>query len=263
MISLVIPTYRNQKYLDICLRSAIENQYYKNEIIVVVDGHMEESEEVLNKWKDSIHILDLVENQGMQQALNLGVYNANNSTICIINDDNVLAKDWDLEIERVFVPEKVMTVNQIEPNGPSIFKFKIYNFGKNVDEFDYEKFIKEEPNYRENNITPDGGIFPFVISKKNYMKVGGFDTLYSSPFVCDWDFFLKLQLCDIEFYRTHSLNFYHFGSVATKKNDEKERFTKSEQIARSTYQYKWGMNPMIYDNNLHGPKGEKVKGVQY
>ena len=263
MISLVIPTYRNPKCLDICLRSAIENQVNKNEIVVVVDGYREESEEVLQRWKDDIKILDLGQNQGMQQALNLGVYNSTNSTICIINDDNVLCKDWDVEIDKVFYPKRVMTINQIEPKGPSIFNFKIHDFGKNVDEFDYERFIKEEPNYREDNLSADGGIFPFVISKKNYMKVGGFDTLYDSPFVCDWDFFLKLQLCDTVFYRTHNLNFYHFGSVATKKNDEKERFSKSEQVARSTYEYKWGMKPNLYQNNLHGPKGQSIKGVDY
>ena len=37
-ISLLIPTYRNPEYLDICLKSAIDNQVNKNEIIVAIDG---------------------------------------------------------------------------------------------------------------------------------------------------------------------------------------------------------------------------------
>ena len=52
MISLIIPTYRNPKYLDICLKSAVEGQINpkgKNEIIVVVDGFVEESKDVLKK----------------------------------------------------------------------------------------------------------------------------------------------------------------------------------------------------------------------
>ena len=32
MISIIIPTYRNPEYLDICLKSAIEQQHNKNEI---------------------------------------------------------------------------------------------------------------------------------------------------------------------------------------------------------------------------------------
>ena len=36
MISLIIPSYRNAEYLDICLQSAIEQQENKNEIIVAI-----------------------------------------------------------------------------------------------------------------------------------------------------------------------------------------------------------------------------------
>ena len=63
-ISIIIPTYRNPEYLDICLKSAIEQQSNENEIIVAVDGFIEESQEVLDKYKDNIKVLDLGENQG-------------------------------------------------------------------------------------------------------------------------------------------------------------------------------------------------------
>ena len=33
MISVIIPTYRNPEYLDLCLKSAIDQQDNKNEII--------------------------------------------------------------------------------------------------------------------------------------------------------------------------------------------------------------------------------------
>jgi len=49
MISLIIPTYRNPEFLDICLRSALEGQDNKNEIIVIVDGFVEESKHILNR----------------------------------------------------------------------------------------------------------------------------------------------------------------------------------------------------------------------
>ena len=97
MISLIIPTYRNPKYLDTCLKSAVAGQINKdkNEIIVVVDGFVEESKEVLEKYKGEIQVLPLEHNQGMQMALNLGVMNATNERIMIINDDNVLCVGWD------------------------------------------------------------------------------------------------------------------------------------------------------------------------
>lgn len=262
-ISLIIPTYRNPDYLDICLKSAVEHQSNKNEIIVVVDGFTNESQWVLDKYKNEIVILDLVENQGMQTALNLAVMNASNEVICIINDDNVLCKDWDTVIERDFDLNKVMTIEQIEPIGPSIFGFHIKDFGKKPSEFRYEEYINYEPTIRQNLFTKDGGIFPFVISKKNYMIVGGFDTLYQSPFICDWDFFLKLDLNNIEFYKTHNLHFYHFGSASTKNGKEGDKFRNTEHPAAQMFYYKWGIPPQLFENNSHRPKGNYIKGIKF
>lgn len=263
MISLIIPTYRNPDYLDICLESAIENQVNQNEIIVAVDGYIEESQHVLDKYKQYIQVLDLGVNQGMQMALNLAVMNANNECIVIINDDNVLCKNWDVIIKDQTKPGFVFTINQIEPTGPGIFNFPVKDLGKTPKEFKYEEFLEYEQTIRKDQLTLDGGIFPFVISKKDYMIVGGFDTLYDSPFICDWDFFLKLDLNGIQFYRMNNIHFYHFGSAATKNGKEGDKFKQTESPAAQTFIYKWGINPQLFENNSHRPKGYKVKGINF
>ena len=113
-------------------------------------------------------------------------------------------------------------------------------------------------------MTPDGGIFPFAMWKKDYMIVGGFDTLYQSPFICDWDFFLKLDLNGLVLNRTHGGHFYHFGSTATKNGKESEKFKASEGPAAEIFMYKWGIPPRIYENLSHNPKDSKVvKGIKY
>jgi glycosyltransferase involved in cell wall biosynthesis len=263
MISLIIPTYRSPEYLNICLRSAIENQINKNEIIVAVDGFIEESQYILDKYKDYIQILDLGENQGMQTALNLAVMNATNECIVIINDDNVLCKNWDIEIEKQFQEGYVFTINQIEPTGPGIFDFPVKDLGRCPQEFKYEEFLEYELTIRRESLTPDGGIFPFIISKKDYMIVGGFDTLYQSPFICDWDFFLKLDLNKIQFRRINNIHFYHFGSAATKNSKEGDKFKATEHPAAQLFVYKWGISPQLFENNSHRPKGNFIKGIQF
>tara|TARA_R110002167_G_scaffold22322_6_gene80110 strand:+ start:2819 stop:3619 length:801 start_codon:yes stop_codon:yes gene_type:complete len=265
MISLIIPTYRNPDYLDICLKSAIEQQTNKNQILVAVDGYIEESKSVLLKYKDDIETLDLGQNQGMQTALNLAVMNANNEKICIINDDNVLCKGWDEIIENQLNEKQVLTINQIEPTGPGIFNFFVKDFGRNPKEFKYDEFIKYDLELRDKDIlTRDGGIFPFAMYKKDYMIVGGFDTMYQSPFICDWDFFLKLDLNGISFYRTHAGHFYHFGSTATKNGKEGDKFKATEGPAAEIFMYKWGIPPRLFKNLSHNPKDNKVvKGIKY
>jgi glycosyltransferase involved in cell wall biosynthesis len=235
----------------------------KNEIIVILDGFKEESEHIVKKYSDNISFLPLEQNQGMQTALNLGVYNANNGTIVIINDDNVLCKDWDKTIEEELEYNHVLTINQIEPF-KGIFGFPAKDFGTHPNKFDYEGFKEYEPTIRNDVETPDGGIFPFAMSKKDYMIVGGFDTLYKSPFICDWDFFLKLDLNGLKFSRTSKAHFYHFVSMATKKGKNKEEMSASENPAAQTFMYKWGMSPRLFENNSHSPKdGSIIKGVEY
>ena len=57
MISVVIPSYRSPKYLDICLYSLFEGQRNENEVIVVIDGFVDESQWVIDKWKDRVVFL--------------------------------------------------------------------------------------------------------------------------------------------------------------------------------------------------------------
>ena len=99
MISVIIPTYREPEVLDLCLKSCIEGQTNRNEIIVVVDGYYEENKHVLDKYKGDISILELKTNQGLSRATNLGVYNASNDLILIVNDDNVFPMEWDTRLE--------------------------------------------------------------------------------------------------------------------------------------------------------------------
>lgn len=254
-VTLIIPTYRNPKYLDLCLKSAIENcDSNQNHILVIVDGFLEESQSVLDKYP-GIRYIDLEVNRGMQYALNIGVMQAETEYVFIINDDNVLPMHWDTRLLdeintlqfRSDVPcvNWVLTINQVEPVGPSMFDFVIEDFGRTVDTFAYTGWLSAEQSLSDHQLfTPmTGHIFPFAIQKKHYLAVGGFDTFYNSPNICDWDFFLKLELLDFVFPRTKALHLYHFGSVSTKKNAESHQFKAREAQAFSEYQFKWGTMP--------------------
>ena len=255
MISVIIPTYRNPKYLDLCLKSLVDGQTNENQIIVILDGYAEESLSVLNQYKN-IEVLDLESNKGMQTAINMGVWNATSEKILVINDDNVFPPEWDLRIEAHYHPNTIITINQIEPTGPGMFNFPVIDCGHTVETFDMDKFIQAEKETSKNLMTKDGNIFPFLINKKWFMAVGGFDTFYNSPNLCDWDLFAKLELIDmIGHARIHNVHLYHFGSVATKKNAESIKFREREQFAAQQFYYKWKFPPYNGENNSKVPRG--------
>ena len=236
MISIIIPTYKSPEMLDLCLKSAIEGQVNKNQIIVVVDGFYDINKEVLEKYAKSIDILTLDDNVGLCRATNLGVYNAKYELILIVNDDNVFPLGWDVELLKDYVPNAVISPNQIEPT-PSMFKqFHIRDCGRDVKTFSLENYWKYEEPLR--GLFPDetGSTLPIFMSKVDYLRVGGWDENYEQGMVADWDFFLKCQLSGLKMLRTYNAHFYHFASVSV--NGEKRR--NAEVQGHEYAKYKWG-----------------------
>ena len=177
-ISTIIPTYKSPEALDLCLRSAIEGQQNKNQIIVVVDGFYDLNKEVLEKWSQHIDILNLEENVGLCRGTNLGVYNSQYDKILIVNDDNLFPRNWDIDLLNSYEENSVISPNQIEPI-PSIFKqFKIKNLGRDPKTFDLETFwdYASKTSFELNE--ESGSTLPIFMNKYDYLKVGGWDENY-------------------------------------------------------------------------------------
>ena len=111
-ISVIIPTYKEPSYLDLCLQSAITNQDNENEFIVVIDGFPELNLPIVEKYKNkNVNILTFETNRGLQEALNHGVINATNEKILLINDDNVFPISWDTRLEEEYQENYVISPN--------------------------------------------------------------------------------------------------------------------------------------------------------
>lgn len=242
MISVVIPTYKAPDALDLCLRSAIEGQNDKNQIIVVVDGYYDLNKEVLEKYSEHIDILNLEQNVGTCRGTNLGVFNAQHNLILIINDDNVFPYQWDTTLESIYTPNSVIAPNQIEPY-PSMFKqFNIKDLGRDPKTFDLKAFWEYEKNISNKKIEKTGSTFPIFINKYDFLKVGGFDESYPSPsgFVADWELFMKCEMNGMEMLRTYASHFYHFVSVSAKSEEQQVKSKQYEENCHEYFHYKWG-----------------------
>lgn len=238
MISVIIPTYKEPEHLDLCLRSAFEGQFNDNEIIVVVDGFMELNKPVLDKYPDT-KILDLGSNQGLPVATNWGVYNATHDYILVVNDDNVFSKGWDEDLEPFLKKGRVVSFNQIEPK-PSFFKqFHVKDLGKTPSEFNLTEFWEYESKLPKSSDNT-GSTLPFAMYKYDYLAIGGWDVMYPSPHVVDWDFFLKCEYFGMEMQRIYT-HFYHFASVATRSTPEQSEIAdQKERLAHKFFINKWG-----------------------
>ena len=237
MFSVIIPTYKEPEYLDLCLKSAFEGQINNNEIIVVVDGFYELNKPILDKYP-RVNVLDLGSNQGLSVATNWGVYNATNDYILVVNDDNVFPKNWDERLEPFQQKGIVVSLNQIEPNPSMFLQFITKDLGKSPEEFNLETYWEfEQTQYKQAEL--NGSTLPFMMNKYDYLAVGGWDVMYPSPHVVDWDFFLKCEYVGYTMKRVY-VNFYHFAGAATRKTPEQSaESTRKEQLAHQFFTTKW------------------------
>lgn len=95
LISIIVPIYNVEKYLDRCINSII-NQSYKNiEIILVNDGSTDNSLEICEKYKkndDRIIIINK-KNGGQSEARNFGLDIAKGKYVSFVDSDDLIHID--------------------------------------------------------------------------------------------------------------------------------------------------------------------------
>ena len=91
-ISVIVPVYNVEKYLDRCLKSLLNQTMKDIEIIVVNDGSTDKSEEIINKYIDKFKYLKK-ENGGLSSARNYGMKYANGEYIAFLDSDDYIEEN--------------------------------------------------------------------------------------------------------------------------------------------------------------------------
>lgn len=95
LISIIVPVYNVEKYLDQCIKSIV-NQTYKNlEIILVDDGSSDNSPHICDEWAKKDNRIKVIhkENSGVSAARNVGLDKAAGEYIGFIDSDDYIEKD--------------------------------------------------------------------------------------------------------------------------------------------------------------------------
>ena len=102
LISVIIPVYNVEKYIDQCIES-IENQTYRNlEIILIYDESQDNTLEKCKKWETKDHRIRLVINlqrRGLGAARNVGLSMAEGEYIIYLDSDDWMGEGF---IEKLY-----------------------------------------------------------------------------------------------------------------------------------------------------------------
>ena len=90
LVSVVIPVYKTEKYLDRCINSVVNQTYRNLEILLIDDGSPDNCPQMCDAWaeKDSRIRVIHKENQGLGMARNTGIENATGEYICFFDSDD-------------------------------------------------------------------------------------------------------------------------------------------------------------------------------
>lgn len=95
MISVIIPVYNVEQYLDRCIKSILKQTYDNLEIILVNDGSKDSSGEICDYYKRNNNNVKVLhqENRGLSEARNAGLSIAQGEFIGFVDSDDYVEAD--------------------------------------------------------------------------------------------------------------------------------------------------------------------------
>lgn len=95
MISVIVPIYKVEKYLNQCIDSIVNQTYKDLEIILVDDGSPDSCPQICDEWskKDKRIVVIHKVNGGLSSARNAGIKHAKGEFIGFIDSDDFIEKD--------------------------------------------------------------------------------------------------------------------------------------------------------------------------
>lgn len=151
-ISVIVPVYNTEKYIEKCLKSIAGQKMNDLEIIIVNDGSTDNSEIIIKQWieknKENIKIKYLnKENGGLSDARNFAIPYATGKYISFIDSDDYIHSNLYSHLEQ-FMDDNIdlikFKMQTVDKNGNIIEKLEGPVFEKCTGEEGYEKLCSND-----------------------------------------------------------------------------------------------------------------------
>ena len=95
-ITLIIPCYNQEQYLDRCLQSDLHQTFQDFEILIINDGSTDNSLKIIENYQQQDKRIKLIiqENRGQSSARNSALALANSKYVCFLDTDDFLNDDF-------------------------------------------------------------------------------------------------------------------------------------------------------------------------
>lgn len=140
LVSIIVPIYNVEKYLDKCVESVVNQTYKSLEIILVDDGSPDNCPKMCDDWakKDSRIKVIHKNNGGISKARNCGIDKATGEYLMFVDSDDWIDENTVEELYRIAKNENVDIVSY------SLIKEYSENTVNNINDVKYCIYYKEE-----------------------------------------------------------------------------------------------------------------------
>ena len=262
MFSILIPTFNNVKYLELCINSIKKNSRYSHQIIAHVNIGDDGTIEYLNK--NNIEYTHTKYNSGICEGINKASVLAKFDYFLYAHDDFYFCPLWDEILKNEI---DIIGHNNFYLSGTMMHNGQIpFDCGDNINDFDEKKFLE---NYKDLDYYDFQGSTwaPTLVHRDIWKKVGGFSEEFFPGTGSDPDFNMKLWNIGVRIFKgINNFKVYHFGSIVLRKKINKiKKNSRYGSKGAKIFLLKWGItikffkkfylhSGTIYNEPLHQPK---------
>lgn len=179
-ISIIVPIYNAEKYLNKCIDSIINQSKKELEIILINDGSTDNSENIIKKYADKRIKYFKNKNQGIGKTRNFGIEKATGKYIMFLDSDDFLELN---ACEKMF--------EKVEKDKLDIVICDYYRYfdNGNKEEVKLPNFknssLKDNPDIICEHLSPWAKIYKTDLIKKNNIKFVENLKYEDAPFVIE------------------------------------------------------------------------------
>ena len=221
-ISIIVPIYNAEKYIEKCINSLINQTKKELEFILVNDGSTDNTEKVIKSYNDKRIKYFKNKNQGIGKTRNFGIDKSTGKYLMFVDSDDYIRED---ACELLF--------NKINKDNLDLVVCDYYKVYEKDNKIVEERLISfNDSSLKDNtsiltgiNMSPWNKIYSSKLVKDNNLKFIEDLKYEDTPFVCEaLDKSKKIGKID------ECLNYYviHGNSETTVRDEKNKNYLKEE-----------------------------------
>ena len=270
VISFIIPSRNNLKYLKQAYESIRKNSSVEHEICIADDASTDGTLEQVLVWMKRDKNIKLHVNKGPERLGHTILYDtlvndyATHDIVMIFHADMYACPNMDTEILKHLERGKVVSATRIEPplhpDGPEKI---LVDFGIEPEEFKEQElltWLETDMEVSKGIGKTTRGIFaPWAIYKDDFLAIGGHDPLYAPQSKEDSDIFNRFVLAGYELIQTWQGFVYHMTCRGSRFKDGAMRNPAGQVFMKGRESSEWLAQNLRSTRNFIRKWGHMVK----